>query len=445
MFVFYKQLARSPTTSQRHLLQSNNNNDQHQQQEEEDAHYDRSDTDSPPPTQRHTQTSIPYLESPAPLESPRNRPMHQRKRLSFHLLYGGNEDNLRRADDEDHSQGERRNRMRQQQQSHNINNHEHMPMQEEGDEINNHENENKNGNKGINNSNDQNNNHKNKEGDSINTSENTNDNNNGGDIDGKMLQEISAGHNDKSGEGNQEEEHPLKRSPSHEITHKINTADDSQKSMEDKLLQDKHSKSQHTTTTGNSTIADVAARVVNEEMPESKEPSASSLNNIKNNNNLQKKTPQKTKQTPSKVGGSSSHSNNSSAATINDDFGSSNHSVVDGNKIINNAILPPSRLSKDKRSKWLDHLNSFQESNYDVDVQMQEFIKVPGAVEKTLTSGFLICVDSFLYVCTILPIRFAWSCVLLSLHYFFRWANKPAGNLQFHRRYERNVVRRNGS
>ena len=51
---------------------------------------------------------VPYLESPAPIEnmpSPRPRKMHQRKRLSFHLLYNGNEENLHRADDDDMSNG----------------------------------------------------------------------------------------------------------------------------------------------------------------------------------------------------------------------------------------------------------------------------------------------------------------------------------------------------
>lgn len=67
------------------------------------------------------------------------------------------------------------------------------------------------------------------------------------------------------------------------------------------------------------------------------------------------------------------------------------------------------------RNKWLDHLNSYQESNRDIDAQMQEFTKVPGCVESLLGFGLLICIDSFLYVCTILPLRFVWSCLLLLL------------------------------
>ena len=69
------------------------------------------------------------------------------------------------------------------------------------------------------------------------------------------------------------------------------------------------------------------------------------------------------------------------------------------------------------RNNWLHYLNSFQETTPDhVDVQMQEFIKVPYAVESIMLYGLLICVDSFLYMITILPIRFVWSCFLLMLH-----------------------------
>lgn len=81
--------------------------------------------------------------------------------------------------------------------------------------------------------------------------------------------------------------------------------------------------------------------------------------------------------------------------------------------------LPPLRVPDESvRSKWLDHLNSYQESTADVDVQMEEFIKVPGGVEQVMSFGFCICLDSFLYMITILPIRFVWSFLLLLLNGF---------------------------
>ena len=91
---------------------------------------------------------------------------------------------------------------------------------------------------------------------------------------------------------------------------------------------------------------------------------------------------------------------------------------------------------KDIKSKWLDYLNSFQQSNYDVDMQMEEFVKIPSAVEALLGFGFWICVDSFLYVLTVLPIRFVWS-LLLGIRYVFFWTWKgevPEGPFRFHRR-----------
>jgi hypothetical protein len=89
------------------------------------------------------------------------------------------------------------------------------------------------------------------------------------------------------------------------------------------------------------------------------------------------------------------------------------------------------------KGKWFDYLNSFQESNYDTDKQMEEFVKVPSAVEGLLNFGFWICVDSFLYVLTILPIRSAWSCVLLIRYLLYRtWrSDVPDGPFRFHRRY----------
>jgi hypothetical protein len=93
--------------------------------------------------------------------------------------------------------------------------------------------------------------------------------------------------------------------------------------------------------------------------------------------------------------------------------------------------LPPLRAPDESvRTKWLDHLNSYQESTADVDVQMEEFIKVPGGVEQVMSFGFCICLDSFLYMITILPIRFAWSVLLLLLNGFdmLRRNTRPMGD-----------------
>ncbi|KAL3938427.1 MAG: hypothetical protein SGBAC_006668 [Bacillariaceae sp.] len=97
---------------------------------------------------------------------------------------------------------------------------------------------------------------------------------------------------------------------------------------------------------------------------------------------------------------------------------------------------PMNGVKTDIKNKWLDYLNSFQESNYDVDLQMEEFVKIPGAVESLLGFGFWICVDSFLYVLTILPIRFIWSILLLLRYGIIRSIKHevPVGPFRFHRR-----------
>jgi hypothetical protein len=322
------QLVLSPSNSQRNLQQQvsqksrlpampvledwefrNDNNSGHVEER------------SPVITRTNQKGMVPYLESPAPIEdpSPRQRSLHQRKRLSFHLLYDGNEDNLARADDDAHVSI-----MSQRIEENNQNSPDGFHADSVGGE-------------------------------------------------GHPL------HNNNISSNN-----PLGTSNGSELM----TANNGAQSVR-----------QSTTNASSASAKEaIAARVINA-------------------------------QAKADGMGDSSHQN-SVKSSATEELSSSTPSRLKA------AILPPLLLSKDKRSKWLDHLNSFQESNHDVDIQMQEFIKVPGAVEKTLTSGFLICVDSFLYVCTILPIRFAWSLVLLSLHYFFKWTKKPAGKLQFHRRYE---------
>jgi hypothetical protein len=94
------------------------------------------------------------------------------------------------------------------------------------------------------------------------------------------------------------------------------------------------------------------------------------------------------------------------------------------------------------RTNWLSYLNSFQESTSDVDEQMQNFIKVPGQVENILNFGLFVCADSFLYMITILPIRFAWSLALLAYHCALRLLKKGPARLpfRFHRRHSYQIV-----
>jgi hypothetical protein len=127
-----------------------------------------------------------------------------------------------------------------------------------------------------------------------------------------------------------------------------------------------------------------------------------------------------------------------------DDYSIRSDKSDDGTTTTSMSMMAALAEEKDEatklKGKWFDYLNSFQESNYDTDKQMEEFVKVPSAVEGLLNFGFWICVDSFLYVLTILPIRFVWSCVLLLRYLLYRtWrSNVPDGPFRFHRRYVSN-------
>lgn len=94
------------------------------------------------------------------------------------------------------------------------------------------------------------------------------------------------------------------------------------------------------------------------------------------------------------------------------------------------------------RTNFLNYLNSFQDSAPDVDQQMQEFISVPGKLESLLNFGLLVCVDSFLYMITILPIRFVWSCALLLLRVNLQvLKQRPAPSpYRFHRRHSYQII-----
>jgi Eukaryotic membrane protein family len=88
---------------------------------------------------------------------------------------------------------------------------------------------------------------------------------------------------------------------------------------------------------------------------------------------------------------------------------------------------------KSIQAKWMDYLNSFQESTPDVDQQMEEFVRVPSQVESLLTFGIIICMDGYLYTLTILPLRAAWSCLLLLGLASGTKPKRP--EFQFHRRH----------
>ena len=77
-------------------------------------------------------------------------------------------------------------------------------------------------------------------------------------------------------------------------------------------------------------------------------------------------------------------------------------------------------------------------AEYDSDVAIQEFLRVPFRVEVLLMFGLLVCVDCFLYVLTFLPLKFIWStfCLLRTIidH------RKNSHGVRFQRRHFYHVV-----
>ena len=98
----------------------------------------------------------------------------------------------------------------------------------------------------------------------------------------------------------------------------------------------------------------------------------------------------------------------------------------DDEKFVLEQKEPPVSEPKSVQQKWMDYLESFQESTPNVDVQMEEFVRVPWQLEYLLNFGFYICIDSFLYIVTVLPLKFLWSILLMGSSW--------TGKYRFHRR-----------
>ena len=75
----------------------------------------------------------------------------------------------------------------------------------------------------------------------------------------------------------------------------------------------------------------------------------------------------------------------------------------------------------------------------DVDVNMEEFLRVPFRIEKLLLFGLAVCFDCFLYVLTVTPLKFVWS--LLCLVCTIVRPGKGIGICRFHRRHLYQLLR----
>lgn len=75
----------------------------------------------------------------------------------------------------------------------------------------------------------------------------------------------------------------------------------------------------------------------------------------------------------------------------------------------------------------------------DVDANMEEFLTVPFRIENLMFFGIAICLDSFLSVLTVTPIKFVWSCLCLVSS--ITRPGKGVGHCRFHRRHLYQMLR----
>ena len=75
----------------------------------------------------------------------------------------------------------------------------------------------------------------------------------------------------------------------------------------------------------------------------------------------------------------------------------------------------------------------------DVDANMEEFLRVPYRIENLLFFGWAICVDSFLNVLTVTPLKFIWSCLCLVCTIVT--GGMGIGVCRFHRRHLYQLLR----
>jgi len=104
-----------------------------------------------------------------------------------------------------------------------------------------------------------------------------------------------------------------------------------------------------------------------------------------------------------------------------------------------NDVNIPTTLSSLFQSLNLDSLQQDGSATKEVDANMDEFVRVPYKLEVLLFFGLAICVDSFLHVLTVFPLKFAWSC--LSFVCTIIRPKTGIGGCCFHRRHMYQLIR----
>eukprot|EP00978_Attheya_sp_CCMP212_P010905 scaffold26569_cov60-Attheya_sp.AAC.1 len=87
----------------------------------------------------------------------------------------------------------------------------------------------------------------------------------------------------------------------------------------------------------------------------------------------------------------------------------------------------------------LDSRHQDGSATEDADVQMEEFIRVPSKLETLNVFGLAAVTDAFLYVLTVLPLKFVWSCICFVITIFGPRKGNLFG-LRFHRRHLYQII-----
>jgi len=88
------------------------------------------------------------------------------------------------------------------------------------------------------------------------------------------------------------------------------------------------------------------------------------------------------------------------------------------------------------------NLDSFRQdgsASEEVDANMEEFVRVPFKLEGLMFLGFTICVDSFLHILTVVPLKIAWSFICLMCTMIRPM--KGIEGCRFHRRHLYQLIR----
>jgi hypothetical protein len=80
----------------------------------------------------------------------------------------------------------------------------------------------------------------------------------------------------------------------------------------------------------------------------------------------------------------------------------------------------------------IDSRNQDGSATEDVDENMEEFLRIPPKLEVLMLFSLAVCVDSFLYIWSMLPLKFMWGVISLSCSLYS--PKSGVGGVKFHRR-----------